>query len=273
MLPLVLSFDGKMAGSHELDIRQLGESLIGIHRLVSVGIFVLETGSQPRLKNQLPLSVVASEPKKGSFELAIHLVATSATLPLLYELYLTSASDIIYRWLSGALMRMAGRNSESYAHFSELVNLMDKIDARRHLEIIEWQKLWDPGKKVVSTIGNSCESISFPSHGDTELDLPVAEAIRSRGKLVVGDMNEYEITVDGVINHNRQIKIPHLSEHGKFMTAYIRDPAFDQSPNIYTDALIHQRKLRISAKPSMTQDGKIRTLYILNATEVEDDNA
>ena len=171
---------------------------------------------------------------------------------------------------------MAGREQEADEHFSELINLMDKIDARRHLEVIQWQSLWGAACKGVASVGHSSERIKIQNSdtGDeTEIDLPDADAIRSKGKLEVGEMQEYEITVDGLIIHNKQIKIPHLTQPGKFMTVHVRDPVFDQYPNnVYTDALINRSRLLVKAKPTITKDGQVKTLYIMNAEPIIDDN-
>lgn len=151
---IILSFDGALAGNHELDMRQLGESLIGFHRLLTVGLFVLETGVHPKNNQSLTFSVIASEPRKGSFEVWITLGPALATLPIVHELFLNTASDILYQWICGALKKMAGREQEADVHFSKLIDLMDSIDARRHLEVIHWQSLWGAACKGVASIGH-----------------------------------------------------------------------------------------------------------------------
>ena len=52
-------------------------------------------------------------PQHGSVEIPILLGEAGAFLPLLHELYITSAADIIWRWMSGALLKMGGREEEA----------------------------------------------------------------------------------------------------------------------------------------------------------------
>ena len=268
----VIRFDGADANEHTLGMRQLGQSLIGIERLITVGLFALEVGRIPRHNESLPLLVRASEPRIGSYEIAATLGPAAAFLPLLHEFYLTGATEILWRWMSGALLRMGGRPQESESHFSELIRLLDRVDARKHLEMPEWQRLVTPGRRLVSPVGPSCDRILLPMDGEmTEIDFPMAEVIRSKDKLEVGDMETFRIKVDGFTHHNRQLKLVHPSEPGRFITGHIRDPAFENAPNIYTDAATRQSWLRVAAKPTM-KDGRIQAIYIMDGAAIEEDD-
>ena len=97
----------------------------------------------------------------------------------------------------------------------------------------------------------------------------MADAIRSKDKLEVGDMEKMRLRVDGLIHHNKQLKVEHPDKPGKFITANVRDPAFAEDGSVYTDAVSQKGYLDVSAKPSRTADGELRTLYILYATEVD----
>ena len=202
-----MRFDGAVAREHVLGMRQLGESLIGIERLITVGLFALETGRHPKRNERLPLLVRASESRPGSYEIAAILGPAPSFLPLLHNIFLTGASDILWNWMSGALLRMGGREKDSDAHLSKLMDLLDTIDSRRHAEILNWQRLYPLAQQVVSPVGSSCDRILLPQGGQTtEIDLPIAEAIRSKGKLEVGDMDTFLIKIDGFTHHNKQLK-------------------------------------------------------------------
>lgn len=101
----------------------------------------------------------------------------------------------------------------------------------------------------------------------------MADAIRAKEKLEVGDMETFRIRVDGLIHHNRTLKIEHPDVPGKIMTAQVRDPAFAEGDNVYTRAGMHKSLLDVHAKPSRKQDGSLYTIYILDAAEVADDDA
>ena len=44
---LIVKYMGKDADDHKMDMRQLGESLIGIERLINTGLYTLEHGYRP----------------------------------------------------------------------------------------------------------------------------------------------------------------------------------------------------------------------------------
>lgn len=278
----VIRFDGAGANEHTLGMRQLGECLIGVERLITVGLFALESGRYPKRNESLPLLVRASEPRAGSYEIAAILGPGAAFLPLLHEFFITGATEILWHWMSGALLKMGGRQQDAENHFSELIRLLDNkdarqhsllesMDARRHLEVLEWQRLVLEACRVVSPVGPSCDRILLPMDGETtEIDFPTAQAIRSKGKLEVGDMKTFKIKVDGFTHHNKQLKLVHPSEPGRFITGHVRDPAFEIAPNIYTDAATKQSWLSVKAKPTV-KDGRIQALYIMDGSEIEGD--
>ena len=97
--------------------------------------------------------------------------------------------------------------------------------------------------------------------------MPTADIIRSKGQLKVGEMETMRIIVDGFTHHNRQLKVIHPEAPGRFLTAYVRDPAFDESPNIYTEAATERRQLIVNAKAARRkEDDRLQSIYILDAT-------
>ena len=114
---LVIHFRGGDADNHQIRLRQLGESLMGIERLITVGLFAVETGRFPRRNERLPFMVQASEPKRGSVEVVTWLRDNAVLLPLFHELYLTGAADVIWNWISGAMLKLGGRSREADRHF------------------------------------------------------------------------------------------------------------------------------------------------------------
>ena len=186
--------------------------------------------------------------------------------PILHDIYITGASDIMWRFLSGALFKMSGREQESDEHLAEMINLLDNVDARRHLEVLNWQKIFAHTRGIVSPIGPYCDTISLYSQDrETEIDLPTAEAIRSNGKMKVGDMQKMTVKVDGLIHHNKQLRV-YVADNPRPIPAHIRDPAFNDVPNIYTEAVVNQLSILVTAKPTIKPDGTINAIYIMDAS-------
>jgi len=241
-----------------------------MERLITVGLFVIETGRFPRRNERLPFMVQASEPKRGSVEVVTWLRENAVLLPLFHELYLTGAADLIWNWVSGAMLKLGGRPRDADRHFDKLLDVVNAMDERRHLETMAWTKLANSTRQIVSPVGRSCESLILtnPEKEQTEIDTPMADAIRSSGKLEVSDMTTIRVTVDGFTHHNRQLKVVHPDEPTRFVTASVRDPAFDSAPNIYTEAATGRRMLEVSAKVTL-KDGRIQRMYIMDAVRVE----
>ena len=241
---ITMKFEGALADNHEIGMRHLGESLIGVEEILSKGLYMLDTGKLPKHFGHVPFVFKVRAPKQGSVDIAILIAQSPAFLPLLHKVYITAASDILWNWISGVLLKMSGKESEANEHIGQVVKLLDNVDARRHAEIMEWQKFNRPAQRAVTPIGPFCNQISLP-HKDriTEIDLPLADAIRSKGKLEVGDMEIMTVVVDGFTHHNRQLRILLPEMPGRYLTAYVRDPAFDTAPNIYTEAATRKSTL------------------------------
>jgi len=146
-----------------------------------------------------------------------------------------------------------------------------------HIEKMEWIKLIGKSlqfnrytKDAISpVIGESCDKLVFPHNsGDTEIDFAMAKVIASNDNLELGDMETFRIRVDGLTHHNKQLKLQLSSEPGRFITGYVRDPAFDKTPNVYTEALTRQGWLNVKAKPTL-KEGRIQALYIMDASRAE----
>ena len=63
----VVRFEGADADRHQLNMRQLGESLIGFEHFVTFGLFAVETGRVPGAGDRLGFSVRVATPKAHCF--------------------------------------------------------------------------------------------------------------------------------------------------------------------------------------------------------------
>lgn len=273
---LKIKFDGLDAAKHELDMRQFGESLVGLERLAQVGIVTLIEGRLPTKKEKYPLSLKVRTPTPGSVELVLFIEWAGYALPIVKEVVKDSAKDILKSWFGWVFNKMGGREKEAEPHFVELMRLTTKMhdDAlhdrrateRFMLDVLD--RVAPLAKKAVSPIGQSCDSLQIGEDAGPALisvDAPMADAIRiDDANTEVGDMETMRVKVDGFTRHNRQMKIAHPDVVGKFITAEILDPAFSTSPNVYTEAANVDGWLEVHAKRTL-KDGKLVRLHILNA--------
>ena len=273
----IIRFEGAEAEYHALGLRKLGESLIGIERIITIGLFTIATGRPPKHGEHLPFVVQASEPRRGSFEIDVLLSGWVALLPLFSDVFRTGASELVWRWVSSTMLKMGGRENDSEDHVKKLIELVNNlvdtvntVNTQRHIETLEWQKLVSPARQVVSPIGSSCDRIIFLTRDEaTEIDPSIAEVIRSRDRLKVGGTVELLVKVVGFTHYNRRLKVLLLKEPSRIITALVRDPAFDNVPNIYAKAATNQEWLTVTAKVRL-KDGRIKELYIMDAQAVRD---
>ena len=102
----VFKFDGYQTSSHNINMGQLGHSLIGLEKIINTGLIVLSQNRLPKRGEKFPLQIMAGEPKKGSVEIIGALGELSSvawTLPLVAEVFHTAAGELIWRWVSARL--------------------------------------------------------------------------------------------------------------------------------------------------------------------------
>lgn len=273
---LKIKFDGLAADKHVIGMRGLGQSLIGLERIINVGLVGLAEGRPPKRGEKFPLMVVTKSPKSGSVELITGLTEVASiawTLPLITETFSMTGNAIISHWVSAVMLKLGGRVKEADPHFSRLADLMDSqgnrdLEARRMdqaflLGVID--RLQPSAKEFVAPLGRSCSTLKIGQGGDLPLltvDEPTAEIIRAGKEMELSDMQEMTLRIDGFTHHNRKLKVGHPFHDGRYINADIRDPLFDESPNAYTDAAASKAEIKVLAKLA-TSDEEIQRIYIM----------
>jgi len=273
---LLIRYEGLDADRNQMNIGHLGQSLIGIDRLLNAGFHVLESGHLPARRTPRIIETEVGTWKHGSFEFPILLRKAVELAPILQDPYTQQAVKIARNWLSGVFLGMSGRCQESKEHVSRALEIMDRFDQRGLLasfEIIENGSLFLSAKRAVRPIGPSAERMLIQDEdGQTEIDVPMAETLRTNGKVKVEKMETLDLQVDGFTHHNRQLKVRNPDVRGKFSTAVVRDPEFDLVPNVYTQAASEKGWISAEVKVSRYKSGEIHTIYVLNAVRSEREN-
>ncbi|RDD60492.1 hypothetical protein [Ferruginivarius sediminum] len=279
-----IRFEGFEADEHALDMRHLGQSLVGLDRMISTGLIALSDRRPPRRGERFPLVVRAQEPVAGSVEIFGDLGPLVGALPLMQEVIATGASEIIWRWVSWVFLMAGGREKDADPQYTMLMQLTHSLaqyherseDKQRQFFLDILDRLHPAARSAVAPIGPSCDRATIPWVGDSEeatvVDAPMADAVRSKDKIEVGDMERMRVHVDGIIHHNRQLKVDNPEVPGAYLTAQVRDPAFDTVPNVYTDAASKKGWLIVDARPTY-KAGALHGLYIMNAEAADDDGS
>lgn len=277
-----LKFDGMDADSHSLDVRSLGECLVAFDRMTNYGMLSLCEYRFPRRGERFPLRVIAQEPRQGSFDIIADLAPyTSILLPLVPEMFYTGASEILWNWASWVVKRCSGNDKQAEPHFTALMDLTKELhrsqalsEERTHRFLLEaLEKMRPIARDLVAPVGPSANTLSIanPAKEDsrTVIDLPMADSIRAGERFEVGEMETMTLTVDGLIHHSKQLKVQHPELTGKFVSASVQDPAFNEVDNPYTRAVARRGRLQVAAKPVRKLDGTLHTLYIMDAKNLD----
>ena len=261
----VVRYEGGDAEQHVLDMRQLGESLIGIERLINTGLYVLEHGERPGHGRVLKSVVRVSTPQPGSLEFIPDLVA--GVYPLLSDSFVQRHIGAILRQLVKIpLLAMGGREHEAQGRTDDLLEKAlaaseraaertERADERRHREQMKVYELlshpwaYEAARNAVSPVGKGCDCMQVSDDETSDTVTPMmAEAIRTRGSVKIGEPKELSVLVDGFIHRTRQLRVVHPDMPDRLVTAYVRDPAFNVTPNIYTEAASSRKRLRVHAR-------------------------
>lgn len=270
---LVIRYEGLDSDKSQIDLRQFGQSLVGIERIVSIGMTAIEKQSLPKGNFKPSIITSASALRAGSFEVEVTLAALGG---LYQSLVQTQLPEFVWNLICGTVMRTGGRK-ESVEHVDRLLDMLDdynrrtyESDERRHKETMRMLDIMDnmkvPVRQALTPIDKSCESMQFAHYKqESTVDVATAYSVRSQLRFNTHIMYNQSVTVDGLIRHKKQLKVIHPAEPNQVITAVIRDPAFDREPNIYTRAVATNTTILATGRIITKMDGRIHLLYITSA--------
>ena len=264
-----IRYDGIDAGDNVIDMRLFGESLIGLERALATGLNALAQGAIPKSRAKPTLEIKASPVRPGSVELDAIVEVAKGALPFVTGLLAQHGPKIARLLISAIIKKGAGQKKQSDADVDQIValakiNAADRANEREFvLSLVD--RLGSTAAPMVAPIGKSCEALLISDGSDTTaVDVPMAQAVRSKAELEVGEMMAMRIRVDGVIVNTKTLKVEDPDEPGRYISAEVRDPAFTNDENIYTRAIT--KYLDVQAKPTF-RDGRLYKLHIMDAKE------
>jgi hypothetical protein len=277
-------YRGRDASRNAIEMRHLGASLIGLDRIMADGILILTEQRLPIRRERPPIALEIQAPRAGSVEILGGLAPMIGQLPLLWDFVASGRAKSAMEFAAYVLKVRGGRPAEAEVHKENMLEILriteaarDRADQRWHDTMRETvghlarsvaERSGYASKQAVAPIGRSVDQLQIgDATGDGNLiDAAMADVIREGGGATVGDQERIVVQVDGYQHHNRTLKIARLDGEG-FMTANVTDPAFDNSPNLYTEAATVRARLVIDAKKTF-RDGRIERLHISNAVEI-----
>lgn len=263
-----IRFDGLDADDNVIDMRLFGEAMIGLERTLSAGLNALAAGAvQPRSK--LMLAIKATPPRDGSVQLDAVVELTQGVLPILKPALVLAGGAIAKHLVSAVIKRFGGSKRQSATEVEKVLDLMnlEKDDRQRERETLLGviDRLRPAAVQIMAPVGRSAERLTVTSDNDDDpsaFDVPMAQALRSRSDLEVSEMQAMRLKVDGITVHSRTLKVEDPDVPGRYVTAEVRDPAFTDGENVYTQSVT--KMLDVQAKATY-REGVLHRIHIMDA--------
>lgn len=299
---LVIRFRGADADDHHLDMRRLGQALIGVDRLVTHGLVALETGKFPRGRQPRPLAMRATGPTHGSLEVAAWLVEVAGVAQPVYQAYVSAAPELVLSWVKSALMGRAGETrvamqtteravkalSDANERLNEQARLVEEnrhqermaaekhghqermtAESHRHQEMMltlsATPQIAGAAVQIVAAVGRSCDDIILSNDND-ELVVGAEMATAIRARMSTGDVERIRVRVRGLSLERGHVQLQLSGQ--QVVPGHVLDPLFPEVPNAYTEALARQSLLDVTVRPVM-RDGQLRSYDVLRASLAE----
>ncbi|MEZ5709422.1 MAG: hypothetical protein R3E02_11665 [Blastomonas sp.] len=286
---IIVKYEGGDADRHNVEMRALGNSLLGFERIISDGLIFLGENRLPKRGERHKLVVKAREPVVGSSQLLVDLTPYAGLLPFAWWMMQTGAAEAVSYFMTYVFTRLSGRNRESQNALDAMTK-MREIEARERIATqqqwleseAQWRdqlfaltnKLALAAIRAVTPVGPSVDT--FKLNGSAAplliIDLPTADAIREKGELEVTELQQIDLRVDGFVLHNRKLNVENPNIPGSYISADVRDPVFEQVPNAYTEAAANRSIIRVQAKLGF-RSGLLERIYIMDHGDRLDDAA
>jgi hypothetical protein len=270
--PIPIIYNGRDADHHELELRALGQSALGISR-------VLETTGQFLLKEQyvknrsaLEIRVLVAPPIQGSWGFIARLKEISQT-----ELF-KGFGKILVNMLNAVLAKQAGRKDADDRVMEAVKMVLEQRDQqsekshsalleslRMSLDTIERivRDLRPAAKQIVAPIGTTCSKLTIGrlDHNPLQLDAVDKEVIQQGPDITVTETEVHKLSISelDIVTGGCKVTIP-----GSAKARYpgsITDPVVYLPDNPYSNAMNSQRMIRVKAKLTL-KEGEIHKIFI-----------
>ncbi|AFO91557.1 hypothetical protein [Phaeobacter inhibens] len=284
---LHFKYDGHDADRHVLPARELGGALVALDKLTSILFNSLQAQKPiPRTPSKSFISLMAKPPEQGSVDLPALITESAWLLPLAADMGAAVRGKLVEHFVNYVLLLFGGRNAEAEKTMDRLLDIVQKSQQLQHEdrqkerddrqlerehvrqivhELASTQRA--AAKVVVKPIGRS--SREFSAYTDDEsiiIDEATADAIRSKEEVEVSDLVEMEFRVDGLVRQERKLRVFDPENADRELWVQIADPTFDEEPNVYLQALVEHRTLRLIGKSTRNKaSGKLVKFHAINA--------
>lgn len=278
--PINLTYRGLDADEHQIDLVQVGQSLLGVGRIYNSVAHFCFHGQIPARRTKLLIRTYTGRAEPGCVNFVLLMSAIAGQLPAYSEIISRFADEAVSRLLEAVFARRTRNDAAMEKAIEAFRDMHDKngslmqavLNDKRATEdrlfgIVD--RLVDANLSAMSNmaapVGQTCSSIAHFNGTPRQIvvDEVTADVMRSREELEVGSQAEFIATILGV---DMATGACHIKlENGQEKRGKITDPSLRQAHNVYTSALDSHKTVRLVAKPVL-KNGEISRLYISDAT-------
>lgn len=263
--PIPISYDGRDAQRHELELYSLGQSAQGLSRILSVsGQFVL-TNRYTKHLDAMDVRVLVGTPVSGSWEIVAKLKEVSQGF--LFK----GAGAAFGKLLSYIMAKLAGRKDaqerfDEFARFAiEQQRLQSEQVTKMQLETLERmvRDLRPSAKLALAPIGNTCNTmrIGKAEYNSPELDIVDKEVVNEGPDVVITETDVHAVFISELDVKTGGCRVSYPDNVERRHRGVITDPIVYQPNNPYANAMTTQIILNVYAKITL-KDGIIHKIFI-----------
>ncbi len=282
-----IEFDGGDADSHLVDMKYYAMSLQGAEEIISDGIILLAQQRLPRMRERAPILVKVRETKEGSHitpaDLGEAYQMLQLGLPILYDI----GASFLYDWIKAVVALHSNRPTDLEVALGALVaqnqahlDARDRAEQRAHEErrmvhrerqldreiLLEALRALAPSaERLVAPVGaersvREARVVTAPDKVVT-IGEATAVAIRETNKVIWEKIAPLDLETDGFKFHTNGLSVRN-PEGESWLMANVKDPAFAEEENSYTEAAQRRATIRVLARKGR-RGGALAKLEIL----------
>lgn len=279
---IAVRYEGNEAEQHEIELRQLGESIQGFARIFAMCANVLGTGKITRHLDSLDVRVMAVPvAEHHCFEVLAKIKSLAMSkdlwsgvfgvlLAAVVQYVLSRKDQEQMKYLNEALQQALRNNRGANEQIAVTV---DKMTATIDRVMASVDKLADAlrpaARQALMPIGRSCERIDLYS-GDRQPFLSLGPENKQAFADANAVLSDHLASYIGVISEfdmaTGACKITLDGEPSR-IAAIVTDPIFNRPNNPYVEAMAGASALRFLAKADLDADGNPSKLYISDTAE------
>lgn len=271
MMEVPVTYDGKAAEEHKIDLYALGGSLQGVARILAVASHFVVTGEYAKQFGTQEVKVYAREPQAKCFE-----VSAIIEFAKQHQIFSGFGAALFGGVVSYIVAKTSGNREEMKLLSERLEQAIQELGNRdqkvidRMLSTIERMAdgLRPSVRMAVEPIGAECDTLTIGRKSDvgkTVIDKATRDAILSDDNTSITEMRDWEVVFTELDKESQTGKVRLVGdETNTRIRAEVHDPAFLLSDNSYLNSYAHDRAITIKAK-ALLKDGEIDRLYVSDA--------